>query len=122
MPAPEMPAAMLYAAGSIELIGGALIMIGLMTSWAAFVASGLYDGRLLDGSRHECASCRSRTKANWLWCTVLPFCSFLHTGQGCGVWTPGVAVRNQTVGFLVRLGKLVCPKRDKHKMSYVGWG
>ncbi len=40
IPAPEMPAAMLYAAGSIELIGGALIMIGLMTSWAAFIASG----------------------------------------------------------------------------------
>ena len=40
IPPPEMPAAMLYAAGSIELIGGALIMIGLMTSWAAFVASG----------------------------------------------------------------------------------
>ncbi len=41
IPPPEMPAAMLYAAGSIELVGGALIMIGLMTSWAAFVASGL---------------------------------------------------------------------------------
>ena len=41
MPPPEMPAAMLYAAGSIELVGGALIMIGLMTSWAAFAASGL---------------------------------------------------------------------------------
>ena len=40
IPQPEMPAAMLYAAGSIELVGGALIMIGLMTSWAAFVASG----------------------------------------------------------------------------------
>ena len=30
-----------YGAGSIELIGGTLIMIGLLTTWAAFIASGL---------------------------------------------------------------------------------
>ena len=35
-----MPAAMLWAAMLIELVGGILIMIGLWTSWAAFVASG----------------------------------------------------------------------------------
>lgn len=31
---------LLLAAGIIELVGGALIAIGLFTSWAAFVASG----------------------------------------------------------------------------------
>ena len=41
MPAMEMPAFIAYGAGGIELIGGALIMIGLFTRWAAFVASGL---------------------------------------------------------------------------------
>lgn len=41
LPPPEAPAFVLYAAGTIELVGGALIMIGLMTSWAAFIASGL---------------------------------------------------------------------------------
>ena len=30
-----------YTAGPIELIGGALIMLGLFTRWAAFVASGM---------------------------------------------------------------------------------
>ncbi len=41
MPAMEMPAFITYGAGGIELIGGALIMIGLFTRWAAFVTSGL---------------------------------------------------------------------------------
>ena len=35
-----MPAFVQYGAGSIELIGGALVMIGLLTSWAAFLCSG----------------------------------------------------------------------------------
>jgi putative oxidoreductase len=35
------PAFILYTAGPIELIGGALVMIGLLTSWAAFLCSGL---------------------------------------------------------------------------------
>jgi putative oxidoreductase len=41
-PAPaEAPAFVLYVAGPIELIGGALVMIGLFTRWSAFVCSGL---------------------------------------------------------------------------------
>ncbi len=39
--APEVPAATLYIAGPIELIGGALIVLGLYTRYAAFLASGL---------------------------------------------------------------------------------
>ncbi len=35
------PAFVIYVAGSIELIGGTLIMIGLFTRWAAFICSGL---------------------------------------------------------------------------------
>lgn len=37
----EMPAYIQWVAGPIELIGGALIMIGLFTSPAALLASGL---------------------------------------------------------------------------------
>ena len=37
----EVPAFITYIAGPIELIGGILIMIGLFTRWAAFLASGL---------------------------------------------------------------------------------
>ena len=36
-----IPAPILYIAGSIELVGGALVLIGLMTRPAAFLASGL---------------------------------------------------------------------------------
>ncbi len=36
----DMPAFITYGAGPIELIGGILIMIGLFTHWAAFIASG----------------------------------------------------------------------------------
>jgi putative oxidoreductase len=35
------PPFILYVAGPIELIGGALVMIGLFTRWAAFLCSGL---------------------------------------------------------------------------------
>lgn len=38
---PQMPTALLYPAGVIELIGGALIAAGLFTTWAAFLSSGL---------------------------------------------------------------------------------
>ena len=40
-PMPEIPAMIKYVAGSIELVGGAMIAIGLMTRWAAFLSSGL---------------------------------------------------------------------------------
>jgi putative oxidoreductase len=43
-PAPmpmEAPAFIVYIAGPIELVGGVLVMIGLFTSWAAFLCSGL---------------------------------------------------------------------------------
>jgi len=36
-----MPPFITYIAGPIELIGGALVMVGLMTRWAAFFCSGL---------------------------------------------------------------------------------
>jgi putative oxidoreductase len=39
MPA-GVPAFIIYAAGPIELICGILVMIGLFTHWAAFIASG----------------------------------------------------------------------------------
>ena len=40
-PPPDAPSFILYIAGPIELIGGALIMVGLFTRPAAFLASGL---------------------------------------------------------------------------------
>ena len=39
-PHPDLPTAMVWAAGLIELAGGALIALGFQTRWAAFVCSG----------------------------------------------------------------------------------
>jgi len=38
---PGVPAFITWTAGPIELFGGILIMMGLFTRWAAFLASGL---------------------------------------------------------------------------------
>ena len=40
-PVPDAPAFIIYVAGTIELVGGALVMIGLLTRPAAFLCSGL---------------------------------------------------------------------------------
>ena len=40
-PIAGLPAFVTYIAGPIELIGGALVAIGLLTRWSAFVCSGL---------------------------------------------------------------------------------
>jgi putative oxidoreductase len=37
----EMPAFIQWIAGPIELVGGVLVMLGLVTRWAAFLCSGL---------------------------------------------------------------------------------
>jgi len=39
-PPPGAPAFIIYVGGGIELVPGALVMLGLITSWAAFIASG----------------------------------------------------------------------------------
>jgi len=36
----EIPAFVIWVGGSIELVGGVLVMLGLFTRWAAFVCSG----------------------------------------------------------------------------------
>ncbi len=40
-PTRELPWHVLWIAGPIELVGGALVMLGLFTRWAAFLCSGL---------------------------------------------------------------------------------
>jgi putative oxidoreductase len=37
----EAPAFVIWVAGGIELVGGALVMVGLRAGWAAFLCSGL---------------------------------------------------------------------------------
>jgi putative oxidoreductase len=40
-PPPQLPSFVIAIAGPIELIGGALVMIGFFAGWAAFLCSGL---------------------------------------------------------------------------------
>ncbi len=40
-PPPGIPVFVIYVAGPIELVGGAFVMIGLFSRWAAFLCSGL---------------------------------------------------------------------------------
>jgi putative oxidoreductase len=40
-PPPGVPALVTYIGGPIELVGGALVMIGLFASWGAFFCSGM---------------------------------------------------------------------------------
>jgi putative oxidoreductase len=40
-PPPQVPSFVIAIAGPIELIGGALVMIGFFAGWAAFLCSGL---------------------------------------------------------------------------------
>ena len=39
-PPPGAPAFVIYVGGGIELVAGTLVMLGLYTRWAAFIASG----------------------------------------------------------------------------------
>jgi len=39
-PPPGAPPFVVYVGGGIELVAGALVMLGLFTRWAAFIASG----------------------------------------------------------------------------------
>ena len=39
-PPPGIPGFVIYGAGTIELVAGALVAAGLATRWAAFIASG----------------------------------------------------------------------------------
>ena len=41
VPPPDAPGFVVWVAGSIELIGGTLVMVGFATRWAAFLCSGL---------------------------------------------------------------------------------
>jgi putative oxidoreductase len=39
-----MPTPLLWLSGGIELVGGALVMVGFCAGWAAFLCSGLMAG------------------------------------------------------------------------------
>lgn len=91
MPAPDAPGWILYIAGPIELIGGALIMVGLFTRPAAFLASGLmafayFIGHVLrpvedPGALHYLLPLVNRGELAVLYCFVLLYIAAKGNGM-----------------------------------------
>ena len=83
---------LLWFGGVIELVGGALVMIGLLTSWAAFLASGMM----------AVAYFMAHFKADAFWpienhgeLAVLYCFAFLYiAARGAGPWSVAAALRN----------------------------
>lgn len=81
----DPPAYILYVAGPIELVGGALIMIGLFTAPIAFLASGLMAAAywMAHFSAENYLPIMNRGDASVLYCFV-----FLYiAAKGSGIWS-----------------------------------
>ncbi len=83
MPA-GVPPFITYVAGPIELIGGALVMIGLFTRWPAFLASGLMAFAYWMGHGTKALlPILNNGELAALYCFVFLFIST----QGSGIWS-----------------------------------
>ena len=91
---PDAPAFVIYVAGSIELVGGILVAIGLFTRQAAFVCSGLMAAAywMAHGTRHLFPLVNGGELAA-LYCCVFLFIA----ANGAGMWSADAA-RGGTTG------------------------
>lgn len=81
---PGVPEYITYIAGPIELIGGILIMVGLFTSWSAFLASGLMAAAYWIGHGTKALlPLVNNGELAALYCFVFLFIST----QGAGIWS-----------------------------------
>lgn len=80
----EMPAFIVYIAGPIELVGGILIAIGLLTRWTAFVCSGTMAVAywMAHGTKHLLPLANGGELAV-LYCFVFLFIA----ARGSGIWS-----------------------------------
>jgi putative oxidoreductase len=81
----DPPSHILYVAGPIELIGGALIMIGLFTAPIAFLASGLMAAAywMAHFSAESYLPIMNRGDAAVLYCFIFLYIS----SKGSGIWS-----------------------------------
>lgn len=80
----EMPAAIRWSAGPIELIGGILVMIGLQTRWAAFISSGTMAAAYWIGHGTQAVlPVQNQGELAALYCFVFLFIS----AHGSGIWS-----------------------------------
>ncbi len=87
-PPPEAPAIVIYVAGSIELVGGILVAIGLFTRPTAFVCSGLMAAAywMAHGTHHLIPLMNGGELAA-LYCFVFLFIA----ANGSGMWSVDAA-------------------------------
>jgi putative oxidoreductase len=85
MPPPQqLPQFVIAIAGPIELVGGALVMIGLFAGWAAFLCSGLMASAYwLAHGTQALLPIQNMGELAALYCFVFLFIS----SQGSGVWS-----------------------------------
>ncbi len=81
----ELPAQMAYIVAPIELIGGALIIIGLFTAPVAFLASGLMAAAywMAHFSTENYLPIMNRGDAAVLYCFIFLYIS----SKGSGIWS-----------------------------------
>jgi putative oxidoreductase len=86
----HIPPFITYGAGSIELVGGALVMIGLLTHWAAFITSGQMAAAywMAHGTK-ALLPIQNMGELAVLYCFVFLFIST----QGSGIWSVDALIR-----------------------------
>lgn len=85
MAVPEgAPEFVLYVAGPIELVGGVLVMIGLLASWAAFLCAGLMAAAYWMAHGHTALlPLQNGGELAALYC----FAFLLISARGAGIWS-----------------------------------
>ena len=84
----EIPAFVKYVAGSIELVGGVMVMIGFMTSWVAFLCSGLMAAAYwMEHGLEALLPIQNHGELAALYCFVFLFLS----ARGSGIWSVDAA-------------------------------
>jgi putative oxidoreductase len=79
-----IPDFVLYVGGPIELVGGVLLVIGLMTRWAAFVCSGLMAvAYWMAHGTNDLLPFQNGGELAALYCFVFLYIS----AQGPGIWS-----------------------------------
>jgi len=80
----EAPAFVIYVAGGIEFFGGLLVMIGLLTRWAAFFCSGLMAAAYwMAHGMNALFPIANQGELAALYCFVFLFLS----AHGAGIWS-----------------------------------
>ena len=80
----EATALVVYGAGGIELVGGALVAVGLLTRWTAFLCSGLMAAAyFMAHAGRGFFPIENRGELAVLYCWIF----FFFAAHGAGTWS-----------------------------------